>query len=71
MIKKHFNNVCRSFESSHKYQICNKLFADGDKKVRDRVTGKCKGSAHQNCNINLKLTTKDSVIFHDLKDYDR
>ena len=33
------------------------------------VTGKYKGSAHQNCNINLRLTKNAPVIFHNLKGY--
>ena len=28
------------------------------------------GSAHWSCNINLKLTTKVPIIFHNLKEYD-
>ena len=43
-----------------------------DNKVRDHdnVTGKYRGSAHWNCNINLKLTKRVPVIFHNLKGYD-
>ena len=43
----------RSFKSSNKYWICNKLFAAGDNKVRDQycVTGKYRGFVHWNCNI--------------------
>ena len=43
-----------------------------DNKVRDndRVTEKYRGSAHCSCNINLKLTKKVPVIFHNLKGYD-
>ena len=29
-----------------------------------------KSSAHWSCNINLKLTKKVPIIFHNLKDYD-
>ena len=48
------------------------MFAAGDNKVRDHdhVTGKYRGSAHWSCNINLKLTNKVPVIFHNIKGYD-
>ena len=79
IMKEHFNkNVIMSvvdkqrFQSNNKCWICNKLFADEDKKVRDRdhITGKYRGVAHSGCNINLKLTKKVSVIFHNLRGYD-
>ena len=56
----------RSFKSSGKCWICNKFFNAGDNKVRghDHVTGKYKGSAHWSCDIDLKLTKKVPVIFH-------
>ena len=42
------------------------------KKVRDHdhIAGKYRGAAHSNCNINLKLTKKVPIIFHNLRDYD-
>ena len=79
MIKNPFNQNLimsvedeRSFKSSNKCWICNKLFAAGNNKVgdHDHVTGKYKGPAHWNCNINLKLSKKVPVIFHNLKGYD-
>ena len=62
----------KRFYSSNKYWICNKLFVAVDNKVRhhDCVTGKYRGSAHWNCNVNLKLTKKVPVIFPNLKGYD-
>ena len=62
----------KSFKSSNKCWICNKLFIAGDNKVRDRdhVTGKYRGSGLLNCNINLKLIKKIPVIFHNLNGYD-
>ena len=79
MIKKHFNKILiMSAEEEEKFQlsnscwICDKLFDVGDEKVRDRchITGKYRGSAHWSCNINLKLTKKIPVIFHNLRGYD-
>ena len=47
------------------------MFAAGDKvRDHDHVARKCRGSAYRNCNINLKVTKKISVIFHNMKDYD-
>ena len=60
------------FENSTKCWICNNAYVDGDVKVRDRchITGKYRGSAHRNCNINVKLNHKIPVVFHNLKNYD-
>ena len=51
---------------------CNKLITDEDKKIRDHshITGKYRGAAHSDCNINLKVTKKIFVIFHNLRGYD-
>ena len=79
MIKKNFNKNLvmsvedeKSFKSSNKCWIFNKLFAAGDNKVRDldHVTGKYRGSSHWNCNINLKLSKKIPVLFHNLKEHE-
>ena len=61
----------KSCKSSNKCWICDELFAAEDNKVRDHehVTGKCRGSAHWSCNIDLKLTKKVPVIFHNLKGF--
>ena len=62
MIKKPFNENLvmtvedeRSFKSSNKCWICDGLFVEGDSEIRDHdhMTGKCKGSAHWNCNIKI------------------
>ena len=60
------------FKSSNICWICEKVIDDDDEKVRDHchVTGKFRGAAHWNCNINLQLTKKVPLIFHNLRGYD-
>ena len=78
-MKKHFNkNLIMSeeeeylFEQSNNCWICEKIINDADEKVRDHchVTGKFRGAAHWNCNINFLLTKRIPVIFYNLKGYD-
>ena len=59
------------YQSSNTCWICKKLIDHDDEKVRDNchVTGKFKDAAHWSCNINLQLTKKVSVIFHNLRGY--
>ena len=59
------------FERSNICWICGKLIEFNDK-VRDHchISGKCGGSSHWNCNINLKISKKSPVIFHNLRGYD-
>ena len=61
-----------SFQRDKECHICKKPFGKDDVKVRDHchVTGKYRGSAHQDCNLNFSLTQKIPVIFHNLKGYD-
>ena len=70
---KHFNkNLIMSEKEEHLFQqsnscwICKKLIDNDEEKVRDHchVTGKFRGAAHWNCNINFQLTKKVPVIFH-------
>ena len=74
--KKHFNkNFIMSAEEEERFEqsnicwICNKLFDLSDNKVRDHchITGKYRGALHWSCNINLKISKKVPVIFHNLK----
>ena len=60
------------FELSTICWICNGLFNVWDEKVRDHchVNGKYRGAAHWNFNVDLKLSKKIPVIFHNLKGYD-
>lgn len=49
--------------------IWKETFKEGDIKVKadDHITGKYGGLAHQDHNINLTLTKKLYVVFHNLK----
>ena len=60
------------FKNSINYLICNNDYVNNDVKVRDHfhIIGRYRGSAHWNCNINLKLNHKIPVLFHNLKNYD-
>ena len=60
------------FQQSNSFWICKKLIDNDEEKVRDHchVTGKFRGAVHGSCNINLQLTKKVPVIFHNLRGYD-
>ena len=77
VMKKHFNkNLITSekeeeqFQSSKTCWIWEKLI--DDEKVRDYclTTGKFRGADHWSCNINLQLTKKVRVMFHNLRGHD-
>ena len=59
------------FERSNICWICAKLI-DIDEKVRDycHITGKYRGAANWSSNINLKISKKVPMIFHNLRGYD-
>ena len=52
--------------------ICDNDDIDNDVTVRDHyhITEKYRGSAHRDCNINLKLNHKIPIEFHSLTNYD-
>ena len=79
MTKKHFNKLLKmskddeeQFQKASKCYICDKEYMDKDTRVRDHchITGKYRGSAHQDCHFNFRLTDKIPVIFHNLRGYD-
>ena len=80
IIKTHFNKPLvmseknqLDFDSSKKCYICQKQYTDEDIRVRDHchITGEYRGSAHQDCNLKLRLSPskiKIPVFFHNLMD---
>ena len=52
--------------------IWGNVYVEGDVKVRDHchITGKCRGSAHRDCNIKVKFNHKTPIVFQNLKNYD-
>ena len=79
VMKKEFNKPLRmtkdnekEFQKADKCHICEKEYNKTDVRVRDHchVTGQYRGSAHQDCNLNFRLTEKIPVIFHNLRGYD-
>ena len=64
-----------AFQKAEKCHICDKKYTDKDIRVRDHchITGKYRGSAHQECNLKIKIEPekiKIPVIFHNLRGYD-
>ena len=82
VIKKHFNKPLvmtevdeQHFKTMDGCHICGEKYTDKDVRVRDHchITGKFKGSAHQECNLKLRIkpeNLKIPVIFHNLRGYD-
>ena len=58
-----------NFKNSTKCWICGNVYVDNDVTVRDHchITGKYRGSARRDCNINLKLNKKVPIVFYKLK----
>ena len=81
-MKKHFNKPLKmtmeneiDFKKAIKCHICDQQYTDKDIGVRDHchITGKFRGSAHQDCNLKLRIkpdNIKIPVIFHNLRGYD-
>ena len=82
IIKKHFNEPLvmteddkKQFEPADKCHICGEKYTDKDACVRDHchITRKFRGSAHQECNLKLRIkpeNLKIPVVFHNLRGYD-
>ena len=61
-----------TYENEVVCHICDGVFTEADPKVLDHchITGKYRGAAHNSCNLNVKLTGKIPVVFHNLRGYD-
>ena len=82
VVKKRFNKPLKMtendemcFKQMDKCHICDKEYTDKDVRVRDHchITGKSRGSAHQECNLKLRIKPEDikiPLIFHNLRGYD-
>ncbi|KAL9970556.1 hypothetical protein ACROYT_G022954 [Oculina patagonica] len=82
VMKKHFNKPLKmtkdneeNFKNAKACHICDKQYTDDDIRVRDHchIIGKYRGSAHQECNLKLRIESdkiKIPVIFHNLRGYD-
>ena len=82
IVKKEFNKPLKmtdndelSFKLEDECHICNKKYNNEDIRVRDHchITGEYRGSAHQECNLKLRIDPdkiKIPVIFHNLRGYD-
>ena len=65
----------KKFKNATACHICDKEYTDDDIRVRDHchITGNYRGSAHQECNLKLRVDPdkiKIPVIFHNLRVYD-
>ena len=82
VMKKHFNKPLRmteeneqEFKKATTCHICDKKYTEKDIRVRDHchITGKFRGSSHQECNLKLRINPEEikiPVIFHNLRGYD-
>ena len=82
VMKKYFNKPLRmteeneqEFKKATTCHICDKKYTEKDIRVRDHchITGEFRGSAHQECNLKLRINPKEikiPVIFHNLRGYD-
>ena len=82
IVKKRFNKPLKMTENDElcfklmdKCHLCGEKYTDKDVCIRDHchITGKFRGSAHQECNLKLRIkpeNLKIPVIFHNLRGYD-
>ena len=66
------SNQNERYKKSKRCHICFRRFTLKDPKVRDHChyTGKYRGVAHRNCNLQYKIPSYIPVVFHNLSRYD-
>lgn len=62
------------FKAAQGCHICEKQYGDNDVRVRGHchITGQYRGSAHQDCNLKLRINPKEfkiPVLFHNPRGY--
>ena len=79
---KHFNKPLKmkrkdedKFQKADSCHICDKKYTEKDIRVRDHchINGKFRGSAHDYCNLKLRINPEEikiPVVFHNLRGYD-
>jgi len=63
----------KKFNNATRYHICEKPFIqEDDTRGRDHchLTGRYRGPAHSNCNLNYKESFCIPIVFHNLSGYD-
>jgi len=60
------------FHHATQCHICEEPFVEDDTRVRDHchLTGRYRGPAHSNCNLNYKESFCIPIVFHNFSDYD-
>ena len=58
------------FQSVTDCWICQKPLDDNSDRDHGHITGKFRGAAHNDCDINYKLHSRIAVFCHNLKNYD-
>lgn len=62
----------KSYKKATQCHICLNELRDDSIRVIEHchITGKFRGAAHKECNINFKFTGRIPVVFHNLRGYD-